>query len=214
MPYIYKITNKLNGKVYIGKTEKTIQERWNEHCHDYAKNSESHRPLYKAMIKYGVENFYIEEVEKCSSDDLANREVYWIEHFGSFKYGYNATIGGDGKPYIDRKIVVDAYYKYKNIETVSKILSISRDSVSSILHSNNILPVTGAEIAKARAKHIIMCDKNNAPILVFNSSYDCITWLHEHNLCNAKNIKSVRAHITDVCKGKRKSAYGYIWKYM
>lgn len=54
MAYIYKITNKVNNKCYIGKTLKTIEERWIEHCRDYLRRDEEKRPLYSAMKKYGI----------------------------------------------------------------------------------------------------------------------------------------------------------------
>lgn len=63
------------------------------------------------MRKYGVENFTIEEIEK--TDNPEDRERYWIEYFGSFKNGYNATIGGDGRPYIDYDLVVATYKELK-----------------------------------------------------------------------------------------------------
>ena len=95
MAYIYQITNKLNGKIYIGKTERSVQERWKEHCRDYLKERCEIRPLYRAMKKYGVENFFIEVIEE--TDNPEEREVFWIQQKGSFKSGYNATLGGDGK---------------------------------------------------------------------------------------------------------------------
>lgn len=63
------------------------------------------------MRKYGAENFTIEEIEK--TDNPEDRERYWIEYFSSFKNGYNATIGGDGRPYIDYDLVVATYKELK-----------------------------------------------------------------------------------------------------
>lgn len=60
MPYIYKITNALNGKMYIGKTSSTIEERWKEHRQEATRQSKKHRPLYSAIQKYGADNFIIE----------------------------------------------------------------------------------------------------------------------------------------------------------
>ena len=60
MAYIYKITNTINGKMYIGKTELTIEKRFQQHCKDSQRDKMSNRPLYKAMRKYGVEFFSIE----------------------------------------------------------------------------------------------------------------------------------------------------------
>ena len=58
MPYIYKITNINTNKVYIGKTSRTIQERWKEHCKQFNQDA-LNRPLYNAMKKYGVDNLVI-----------------------------------------------------------------------------------------------------------------------------------------------------------
>ena len=63
MAFIYKITNKVNGKIYIGKTEKSIELRFKEHCREFTKARSKDRPLYRAFNKYGVENFSIELVE-------------------------------------------------------------------------------------------------------------------------------------------------------
>lgn len=49
MAFIYKITNKINGKIYIGKTLKTIEGRWKEHLKDYKRPRFEKRPLYSAM---------------------------------------------------------------------------------------------------------------------------------------------------------------------
>ena len=70
MAYIYQITNHANGKIYIGKTERTIQERWYEHCRDCIKDRYYDRPLYRARRKYGISNFTIEEmVEKDKTEE-------------------------------------------------------------------------------------------------------------------------------------------------
>lgn len=76
MAYIYKITNKINGKVYIGKTLNSIQKRWREHLIDSKKRRCEKRPLYSAINKYGEENFEIEQIEECSHDILNERECY------------------------------------------------------------------------------------------------------------------------------------------
>ena len=68
---------------------------------DFKKERCEKRPLYNAMNKYGPENFSIEQIEECNSDIVNEQEIYWIEFYGSFKNGYNATFGGDGKHYAD-----------------------------------------------------------------------------------------------------------------
>lgn len=97
MGYIYKITNQINGKAYIGQTNlPTIQDRFNAHI----KKMKAHvnRYLYDAMNHYGIENFSIEEIERCNKEDLDKREIYWISYYKSNnkKFGYNMTSGGGG----------------------------------------------------------------------------------------------------------------------
>ena len=92
MPYIYKITNDINNKIYIGKTSTTVEQRWSEHKADFNCQSKQHRPLYSAMRKYGLEHFSISQIEEVDTDDIAcEREIFWIEHYGSFKNGYNVS---------------------------------------------------------------------------------------------------------------------------
>ena len=95
MGYIYKITNQINGKAYVGKTQRTVMARWKEHCrHMY---NLQHLPLYKALCKYGVENFLIETIEECDNINLDNREIYWINYYQTYgKNGYNCTAGSEG----------------------------------------------------------------------------------------------------------------------
>lgn len=96
MYYIYKISNTVTNKVYIGQTSNTIECRFKEHLDKSKDSNINHRPLYLAMNKYGKENFYIECLESVSTKEEANiREQFYIKQYNSFKNGYNATIGGD-----------------------------------------------------------------------------------------------------------------------
>ena len=74
MAYIYKIVNDINDKVYIGKTENSIEKRFKEHCKDAFRNRNEKRPLYSAMRKYGIEKFHIELIEKTNIPE--EREIF------------------------------------------------------------------------------------------------------------------------------------------
>ena len=214
MPYIYKITNDINGKSYIGKTMLSIQERWREHCKDYVRKHCSKRPLYDAMNKYGLEHFSIEQVEECSDTILNERECFWIEYFGTFKHGYNATIGGDGKPYIDYDLVIANYQELQNMEAVARLMGICSDSVAKILKIRNIPIKSSQEIAREQnGKVVQMFDKKTGEFIQsFATTADAARWLIDNNYTNCK-YTTIRYHITEVCTGKRKSAAGFIWKY-
>lgn len=85
---IYKITNNINNKCYIGQS-RNVEKRWENHKYrnlDY--------PLYRAFRKYGIQNFTFEIIEECSVDELNSKEAYWIEYYCP---EYNQTVGGDFK---------------------------------------------------------------------------------------------------------------------
>lgn len=94
---IYVITNNVNGKQYVGLS-KNCWKRWADH---YSKAYTSNRQedldkaLYKAMRKYGRENFTFKIVEECPENQLAEKEIYWISKLRSYDNGYNETLGGD-----------------------------------------------------------------------------------------------------------------------
>ena len=97
MGYIYKITNQINGKVYIGQTNlSSVQDRFNAHVKKA--NRHVNRYLYDAMNHYGVDNFSVEEIEHCDKEKLDDREIFWISHYKSNNkdFGYNMTAGGGG----------------------------------------------------------------------------------------------------------------------
>lgn len=91
---IYKFTNKINHKTYIGQTTQTLEQRVNKHLSQL--NDETY--FHRALKKYGIQNFNIEIIEKnIPLNELDNREIYWIKYFNSYytsNQGYNLTKGG------------------------------------------------------------------------------------------------------------------------
>ena len=97
MGYIYKITNRINGKVYVGQTSlPSVQDRFDMHIKKAKQRV--NRYLYDAMNHYGFDNFSVEELEHCDRDELDSREIFWISHYRSDdkNFGYNMTSGGGG----------------------------------------------------------------------------------------------------------------------
>jgi len=87
--YIYKITNNINGKIYIGQHKQTTTK---EKIDRYLGSGIL---IKKAQDKYGKENFIKEIVEYCNEENVNDREVYWIRFYNSITpNGYNITKGG------------------------------------------------------------------------------------------------------------------------
>lgn len=95
MHYIYKSTNTINGKFYIGRCHGPIKEREYKHWW-YATNKNANTPFSNALRKYGRECFQWEVLEECTKDNVGDREIYYIIELNP---QYNATLGGDGGRY-------------------------------------------------------------------------------------------------------------------
>ena len=91
---IYKITNDVNGKVYIGQTTRPMITRWKEHVSDSYNGCMY--PIHKAIRKYGVEHFHIVQIDMAlCRDELDSKEEYWIKELDSLTpHGYNIRTGG------------------------------------------------------------------------------------------------------------------------
>lgn len=170
---IYKITNIVNKKVYIGQTSKSIKKRWSEHKANAGKDETY---FHHAIAKYGSDNFTIEEIDSCDTKYEADKlEAFWISFFNSNdrKYGYNRTAGGGGA------------IGFKHSEESKRQRSEFRKS------SDNNLRVA---------------------VLQFDLQMNFIQeWSSIKYAAEAVNIPDT--NITRVCRGRRKTAAGFIWKY-
>src|SRR5260370_1096721 len=98
--YVYIITNKINGKIYIGKANDP-EVRWKKHLYTvkYGEKKYGFYYLHAAIRKHGVDSFIFGIIESCDTEEMAlEREVYWIKYYQSNnrEIGYNLTDGGDG----------------------------------------------------------------------------------------------------------------------
>ncbi len=94
MTTIYKIVCTATSKLYVGKTTKSIQERFYFHCKDAEYGSNT--LLHKAIRKYGKDAFEISPIEECLDEFSDDRECFWIKELNTFGQGYNLTEGGGG----------------------------------------------------------------------------------------------------------------------
>lgn len=126
---IYKITNKINGKVYIGQSV-DITTRWKQEI-NAAKRGEQY-PLCRALRKYGIENFEFSILEECAREMLDELECFYIKKFDSVKNGYNLQYGGQTG---GKKIDYDEFSNFVrsnpdlNNHEIGERFNINRDTV-------------------------------------------------------------------------------------
>ena len=123
---IYKITNQINNKVYIGLTTCSLKYRWAKHIAE-SKNINNTKHLYKSMRKYGIKNFVIEEIDSTNDfKELGKLERHYIQQYNSTNpnLGYNLTHGGESNQYDGNpsaKVTVEDVIKIREIYAMGEL---------------------------------------------------------------------------------------------
>lgn len=210
MGCIYKITNLINGKIYIGQTRFSIKKRYERHLYE-AQRGVLQYPLYKAIRKYGNKNFNVEQIEEVSEDLLDERERYWIKYYDSFiknNKGYNCTYGGEGNIVIDKLEVFDLWDQGDSIKQISDKTKHDRSAIRRILQSYPNYSIEesqkrGDKIqGKTRFKQVKQYDKEGNFIAIFDNMSDA----QSKTGISSKNIWGVVNH-------KGHTAGGYQWRF-
>lgn len=207
MAYIYCIKNNINGKCYVGKTLKSPNERFSEHLYDAYKPTEENRPLYRAIKKYGKNNFSLQTLEECADELASEREIWYIKKLKTYAHGYNATIGGDGKQLFDHDIIKAQLEAGLSQKLITELNGCSIDLVRQIRLENNI-PLTKVR----KQPSVVAYTEDETEVGVFISAREAFRFLREIGITNAHCNGGT--HISDVCKGNRQMAYGFKWKYI
>ena len=214
---VYKITNQINDKVYIGQTIRSLSERWSQHLRDSEKLD---YPLYRAMSKYGKENFNIKAIYKTNNiEDLNKKEGELISTFKSTNrdFGYNVLSGGN-----NWKMPQEMKDKISKALTGKKFKSnISKEEKSSIAKKNGAKAYSTKEKkekwavkngSKSFKVYKAICKqfrKRNQPSIYEKGEY-IGEWLMTTEC--AKNLGIDSRHIRDCLAGKRKQHKGFMFE--
>lgn len=234
--YIYKIYNDVNDKVYIGQTTTSIQIRWTQHLSKSAYR-EDNSIIHKAINKYGEEHFNIEVIEIICQDDfvmireeLNKREIFWIKQYNTISpNGYNMLCGGGYTPITSRKIYqFDLCGNYiQEFDSISNALRHLNESTKNVRIQRCIgkdnyafgflwsyykdynpydLYIKNKKMRKSQ-------DKNRIPVNKYDLD-DNYKGSYISGTAAAKDLgRNHSGNITDCCRHKTKTAYGYKWYY-
>lgn len=217
---IYCFKNKVNGKVYIGQTIKSLRKRVIQHMTNSRPTTKSHKSYFHhALNKYGIDNFDLIVLERCvSQKELDERERYWIAYYNSTnkQYGYNIESGGNNgkkiKPFTDshKKALIKANLgKHRSDETKSQLSKIHKEKWKD---------------AEFRSKHIANINKiagiNKKPVYQYDLNENFIKkWesqaVVQEYLYGAKRKGNLKRNII-LNNNKNKLGFtknGYIWSY-
>lgn len=222
--FIYKITNIINNKVYVGQTRQmNVNTRWRTHKLCLKKNTHKNKHLQSSYNKHGIINFVFEIIEELT-ENINEREQYWIEFYNSsnIKNGYNKTKGGDGclgfkmpREIVERLSILSkgraGHFKGKHhTEESKRKLSEARagkyNGVDNHFFGKKHSEETREKMSKSSQNKIpcnkksIICINNNT---VYESSYDA-----------ARKLNLKPSSIRSVLQGKSKALRGLVFKYV
>lgn len=217
--HIYVITNKINGKQYIGQTSRNIDVRFDEHCYDDRSTS----VIHKAIVKYGVNNFDVKELEEVDLSLLDEREQYWVQKLDTYKNGYNQNRGGnqncrkyDNVLIVECNIIVDSceclareivrvtdwgsHYVRKQLKRVIdtdfdfcgyhlKTIKANKDELTDIVDLENWIKTLNA---KFQGQHIY-CEELDKQ---FDTVGQCARYLIDNNYYNGASQQPIQTVIT------------------
>lgn len=209
MGYIYKITNTINNKCYVGQTLNDVKERWRQH----KKKSTNCRYLKHAFIKYGFDKFKFELICICFDEDLDRYEIEYIKKFNCLvPNGYNLKSGGlgGGRHNQETKDKIGKALKgRKHIYSNGVNPNIGRKHK---FESKNKISIalTGRKLSEEHLRN--MKDNGNKKILQFNLTGKLLNVYKSGKQAANKN-NTTNAGVSMVCNGKRIQLKGFKYKF-
>ena len=215
---IYLITNQINKKRYIGKTQKGYKTRFDQHCKSYDQGNRNY--ISCAINKYGKDNFKIELIAQVEDDSWEFWESFYIQEYKTMYYqnGYNLTLGGDSNP-MDEPITKEKHKKVCQSDyfrELQRALSLGRkhtEETKQLCRENtlrNLDECTAGfkEYNESKKIEIAMLDDNGEIEKIFSSLSDACRYFNK----DGSYSHILKKHADRINKnGKRAKFFGKSW---
>ena len=205
---VYKLTNTLTGRFYVGSTF-NLKSRMK--YHRYSHNRNPNRELGADIEKYGWDAFKVEILERCSRDNVRERERFYIESLRAVEVGYNmvkSTTYSDLMKDMNTKNWADPAYR----ETRSRQ---SSEVQKARLQNPEYLAEKSAQLKRftdTLKKPVGMYTKYGELLRTFGGTREAERWLISQGITKSRNASSAIADCAN--GGRHKSVYGYVWRYL
>lgn len=216
---IYKIENKVNGKVYVGQSV-NIETRWKNHRCELNRGTHYNDYLQRSWNKYGADNFDFSVIEECEQCELNDKEIYWIDlyHSCESEYGYNSQLGGAGdilyRPVLQFDLSGNFIKEWKNsreayIETGTPQQGIYGCCMKKFKHSRSYIWVYKDDYKDKNSLSWYLKNQKSKNVNQYDLYGKYIkTWK------NHKEINDVLGYSVNQCTNHTTlSSHGYIWLY-
>ena len=211
MGFIYKITNDINDKIYIGQTINSIEYRFRSHINE-TNNSDKQNKFHQALLELGINHFKVEQIEECPNEQLNEREQYWIQYYDSVNNGYNTSWGGSTGNHYNRQKLLKLWNDGLNIQKIHDLIGIDRGLLASILRQ---LGISDEEI---KQRHYIAnrTQSKNRAVYQINYLTGDIIKQWERIMDIERELKINHTAIVNCCnlKPQVKTAGGFTWRYV
>lgn len=205
---VYKLTNKVTGKFYIGST---LNFKSRMKYHHYSHDRNPNRELGGDIEKYGWESFKAEILEVCTRETVRERERFYIESLNAVEVGYNivkATTYSDLMKDLCNKMWKDPSYRKRMSEESSRRQKMRLRNPEYLKEKSEQLKRYTDSIKKP----VAMYSKSGELLHTFGGVREAERWMLENGLVTSAHASQM---ISDCAKGGRhKTAYGYVWKYL
>ena len=204
---VYKLTNTVTGKFYVGSTF-NLHSRITYHRFSHQRNPNKERG--DDIEKYGWEAFSVEVLEKCTRDNVRERERFYIESLNAVEEGYNITVATTYRDWMkayNAKMWTDPKYREERAKQSSEVQKERLKNPEYFKAKSEQLKRYTDSIKKP----VAMYSKSGELLHTFNGIREAERWLLANGITNSLHASVC---ISDCALGGRhKTAYGYVWRF-